>query len=180
MLSVIVAFPKIDDANRIRNILVRNGYEVALSCNNAAQVINLANKLEGGIVVCGYRACGQPYTDLYHYLPSGFSMMLLASPNKLVECYEEDILKVSMPLKINELMRAMESVMYIYRKKRKKENRPKIRTDEEKKVINEAKELLMSNNNMSEEQAHRYIQKISMDSGKQVVETAEMIIMLNS
>lgn len=180
MLSVIVAFPKIDDANRIRNILVRNGYEVALSCNNAAQVINLANKLEGGIVVCGYRLADMPYTDLYHYLPSGFSMMLLASPNKLVECYEEDILKVSMPLKINELMRAMESVMYIYRKKRKKENRPKIRTDEEKKVINEAKELLMSNNNMSEEQAHRYIQKISMDSGKWVVETAEMIIMLNS
>lgn len=34
----------------------------------------------------------------------------------------------------------------------------------------------MSNNNMSEEQAHRYIQKISMDTGKQVVETAEMII----
>ena len=33
---------------------------------------------------------------------------------------------------------------------------------------------------MSEEQAHRYIQKISMDSGKRVVETAEMIIMLNS
>ena len=107
MLSVIVAFPKIDDANRIRNILVRNGYEVALSCNNAAQVINLANKLEGGIVVCGYRLADMPYTDLYHYLPSGFSMMLLASPNKLVECYEEDILKVSMPLKINELMRAM-------------------------------------------------------------------------
>ena len=62
--------------------------------------------------------------------------MLLASPNKLVECYEEDILKVSMPLKINELMRAMESVMYIYRKKRKKRTiRPKIRTDEEKKVM---------------------------------------------
>ncbi len=180
MLSIIVAFPKIDDAGRIRNILVKNGYEVALSCNNAAQVINLANKLEGGIVICGYRLRDMPYIDLYHSLPSGFSMMLLASPDRLIECYEEDILKVSMPLKINEFMRAMESVTYIYRKKRKKINRPKIRTDEEIRVINEAKKLLMDNNNMSEEEAHRYIQKISMDSGNSMNETAEMIIMLNS
>ena len=36
----------------------------------------------------------------------------------------------------------------------------------------------MTNHNMSEEDAHRYIQKISMDSGNSMSETAEMILML--
>lgn len=34
----------------------------------------------------------------------------------------------------------------------------------------------MDRNGMSEEEAHRYIQKTSMDSGTNMVETAEMII----
>ena len=43
-------------------------------------------------------------------------------------------------------------------------------------VINQAKEVLMDKNNMSENEAHRYIQKSAMDSGRTMVETAEMIL----
>ena len=37
----------------------------------------------------------------------------------------------------------------------------------------------MERNNMSEREAHRYIQKCSMDSGTNMVETAWMIISLS-
>ena len=62
MLSVIVAFPKIDDANRIRNILVRNGYEVALSCNNAARLLIWQINLKAALLyaVTGLRTCHIP------------------------------------------------------------------------------------------------------------------------
>ena len=40
------------------------------------------------------------------------------------------------------------------------------------------KRLLMERNGMSEEEAHRYIQKCSMDSGTNLVETAQMVISL--
>ena len=50
-----------------------------------------------------------------------------------------------------------------------------------KKVIHaeleqQAKELLMDRNHLSEEEAHRYIQKCSMDSGTNMVETAQMVL----
>ena len=48
----------------------------------------------------------------------------------------------------------------------------------EKKLITEAKALLMERNHMTEEEAHRYLQKTSMDNGTSLVETAEMIFML--
>ena len=45
-------------------------------------------------------------------------------------------------------------------------------------MIDQAKSLLMERNNMTEEEAHRYIQKCSMDSGTNLIETAQMVISL--
>ena len=47
---------------------------------------------------------------------------------------------------------------------------------EEEAIIKEAKALLMERNRMTEEEAHRYIQKCSMDSGTNMVEMAKMVL----
>jgi len=52
------------------------------------------------------------------------------------------------------------------------------RSEEEKKLIEEAKSLLMERNGMTEEEAHHYLQKTSMDSGTNMVETAQMLFAL--
>lgn len=46
----------------------------------------------------------------------------------------------------------------------------------DEKAIKDAKELLMARNHMTEEEAHRYLQKTSMDSGTNLVETAQMVL----
>ena len=56
----------------------------------------------------------------------------------------------------------------------------KSRSKEQEALIRQAKELLMNRNNMSEEEAHRYLQKSSMDSGTNMVETAEMVLSVMS
>jgi len=62
--------------------------------------------------------------------------------------------------------------------RRKRKEKQKGRTEEERATINKAKQVLMVRNNMTEEEAHRYIQKNSMDSGVNMVEMAEMILNL--
>jgi len=42
-------------------------------------------------------------------------------------------------------------------------------TEKEQKSIDDAKALLMERNHLSEEEAHKYIQKLSMDSGNNLV-----------
>ena len=64
----------------------------------------------------------------------------------------------------------------IERRRRKQKSLPKKRNEEEQKTIDTAKKILMEKNNLSEYEAHRYIQKTSMDSATNMVETAEMII----
>ena len=45
-------------------------------------------------------------------------------------------------------------------------------------MIEQAKAVLMERNSFSEDEAHRYIQKRSMDNGTGLVETAQMILSL--
>ena len=63
--------------------------------------------------------------------------------------------------------------------KKKQKKKPKVRSENDRKVITTAKELLMERNQMTEDEAHHYIQKLSMDSATNMVETAEMILELN-
>ena len=47
---------------------------------------------------------------------------------------------------------------------------------EEAATIAKAKALLMERNSMTEEEAHRYLQKHSMDNSTNMVETAQMVL----
>lgn len=50
MTRIIVAFPKVENGKNIKNVLVRNGYQVVCVCTNGAQVIQEANGLQDGLV----------------------------------------------------------------------------------------------------------------------------------
>jgi response regulator NasT len=177
VLSIIVAFPKMEDAKNIKNALIRNGLEVNATCTTGAQAIGIANELDGGIVVSGYRFSDMHYYELNNYLPKGFEMLLVASAARMEECSANNIICLSMPIKMQDLINTIQMMSYNYNKRKKKEKeKPKTRSEEEKATIYKAKVLLMERNNMSEEEAHRYIQKNSMDSGTNMVEMAEMIL----
>ena len=179
MTNIIVAFPKQDNARNIKKILMRNGYHLEAVCTTGAQVLQNANELEGGIVVCGYRFVDMMYTELHEYLPSHFQMLLVASAANCSERALDGIICLSTPLKVHELLQTVEMMEYTITRRRKKEKlKPRQRTEEEIALINEAKELLMKRNNMTEEEAHRYIQKRSMDNGTNLAETAQIILSL--
>jgi len=176
VFSIIVGFPKLEDANSIKNLLIRNGYNVSESCTLGSQIVTHANDLDEGIVVCGYRFSDMHYSELYNYLPKGFEMLLIASPEKL-EFSQKNIVCLPMPIKTNDLLNTIQMMSYQYQKRKKKDkDRPKERTDVERELIKKAKMVLMDRNNMSEDEAHRYLQKTSMDSGTNLVEMSEMVL----
>lgn len=156
----------------------RNGYDDILACNNASQVIAAANESDGGVVLCGYRLADMHYRELYGYLPREFQMLLVASPARLQECSIGNIMCLAMPIHTHELVSTLETMPLELSRplRRSRKPQPKKRTQKEQKTIEDAKALLMERNNLSEEEAHKYIQKLSMDSGNNLVETAEMIL----
>jgi response regulator NasT len=175
--SIIVAFPKAEDGKSIRNLLARHGYEVAAVCTLGSQVLNNADMLHSGIIVSGYKFSDMYYSELKESLSSDFDMLLLASERVCRECSTKDVVCVSQPLKVQDLMSTLEMMcMNQARRRKKMRSKPRVRSEEEKKILWEAKETLMERNQMTEEEAHKYIQKCSMDSGTSLVETAQMVL----
>jgi len=177
VFSIIVGFPKYEDANNIKNVIARNGFNCSEACTLGSQIVSMANNLDEGIVVCGYRFSDMHCSELNNYLPKGFEMLLIASPEKLEFCQENNIVCLPMPIKTHDLLNTLQMMSYQYQRKKKKEkDRPKERSQEEKALIRKAKMVLMDRNNMTEEEAHRYLQKTSMDSGTNMVEMSEMVL----
>lgn len=177
MTSILIVFPKAEDGKSIRNLLVRHGYDVAAVCTLGSQVLNDIDMMNSGIIICGYKFADMYYTELMSSLPPGFDMLLMASERVCRECPNPDIVCVTMPLKVQDLMSTLEMMcMNQMRRKKRLRSKPKQRTETEKKILWEAKEILMERNHMTEEEAHRYIQKCSMDSGTSLTETAQMVI----
>lgn len=177
MINVIVVFPKLDDAKKIRNLLVRNGIEVTAVCNSGAQVFQYTDSIEDGIVVTGYRLVDMICSELRSNLPKDFQILLLASQSHMQEFAGDDMAYLPMPVKAYDLVNAIEDMYMVITKRRKKRReKPKVRSVEERAVIEHAKTRLMREKDFTEEEAHRYLQKISMDSGRNLVETCQMLI----
>lgn len=179
MTKIIVAFSKPGDAKNIKNILMRSGFQVVAVCTSGGQVLTCMEDLNGGIIVSGYRFEDMLYRDILDYMPKEFEMLLVASPNRFGGMMPQGIACLPMPLKVQVLVDTLEEMCESQTsRKKKRKKQPVQRSEEETKLILEAKELLMERNRMAELEAHRYLQKCSMDSGTNMVETAQMVISL--
>lgn len=189
MTGIVVVFPRMEDARAIKNLLVKSGFAVHAVATTGAQAITSLEDLDDGIVVSGYKLADMMYHELSECLPERFMMLLLASRQHLSECgYNRNrecdcdagnLTCLSMPMKVHELVDAVRGLeRQCERNRKKRRENPREKSPEEIALIEQAKELLMEKRGMTEMQAHKYLQKCSMDSGRSIAESAQMVLML--
>ena len=178
MFSIIVAFPKIEDANRIKSMLTRSGFQVYCVCTNGAMAIQTAEELDNGILISGCKFHDMTCREIKENLPIQISMLVLAS-KRVWEVYGGDnIFFLEMPIKAHDLINTLNMMIQVSEKYRKKRKINKNNNSDKNKIILKAKIALMEKNKLSEEEAYRYIQKSSMDSGNNMSDTAAMLLSL--
>ncbi len=181
MQNIIIAFAKQTDVQNFKSILLRGGFEPAYTCTTGAQVLTAMENLGSGVVVCGYRLGDMLCTELAGDMPEYFQMLLVASPNKADEMtFSEKVVYLPTPLKKTDFYSTLTLMVEGVQKRRKKiKEKRRFRSSEDQRIVDEAKALLMERHKMTEPEAHKYLQKCSMDSGTSLLETAEMVISLN-
>lgn len=179
MVNIVVAFSRPEDGRNIKNILTKNGLPVAVSCTSGAQVLANADDLRNGIVVSGFRYGDMTCRQLRRQLPPDFDIIVIASPSKWSGEDMGELYCLPAPFKMADLVTSVRKLEKLQTERRRMRRRhPVKRSEEEQKVIDKAKELLMSRNGMTEPEAHRYLQKCSMDSGTGLLEAAQMVLRL--
>ena len=178
-MNIIFVFPKQETAKSLRSILRKAGYTVDALCTTVAQALQAASEFDSGIIVSNYRLVDGMAIELYEQAGERFQFLMIG-PKDYVDAREvSDIFSLTTPLHVSELCETMEVMSMAYARWRKKARaKPRLRGEAEQETIDQAKLLLMERNGLTEAEAHRYIQKASMDSGTGVVETASMILSL--
>jgi len=152
MSVIVVVLPKLEDAKKIRKILLGHGFSHVFAYSSAALALS-------------------------ENLPKYFEFVLMGSA-EVIGGTEGDVLSLTIPLKVHDLVNTANMVIQQLEKRMEREKRPKRRSEREQNYIRNAKFLLMERNHLTEEEAYRYIQKCSMDNGTNMVETAQMILTL--
>ncbi len=181
MACIIIALPKREDARRIAGVVRKRMPELEIYlCSSASSVLREANERDGGVVLCTARTKDMSYADLSEYLPQYFGLIVMTSQDG-VEQLNPRMRVLQLPLRTGDLFQMLESLLGGSKREQKPKKKIVTKRDEEQKlVITQAKELLMRTKDMTEPEAYRYIQKESMNQGRTMVESAQMILLLNN
>ncbi len=182
MQNVIIAYSNLQAAQKIRAVLAANDFTVTGVCSSAAQALARASEREeGGVVVSGYRFPDMTAITMASMLPASYAVLLLLTPSQADVRAVTGLSCIDLPVNKEVLVEQLKRMMDAQRRKAAerrsgKERRPVEKSEEARRMIAQAKELLMQRDHLSEAQAHRYIQKKSMDAGKRTEDTAKEIL----
>lgn len=172
MGKIVLAFSKEDTAEKFRHMLEGSEHEVVAVCHSNAEILRVISDLDELLIIMGYKLPDAVVDEVAENLGEGQKLMAITRFERRELISNDDIFVVTLPINRQTLLSAIETLWGAIERLRHK---PK-RSPEDERIIEKAKLLLMDNYNMSEFQAHRFIQKRSMDTGSKFIDTARIIL----
>ena len=174
MDTVIVAFENPAMGERFGDVLESTGTAKCLTCRSGDQVRRLLNKQQVYCVICSPHLSDGPAEWLYEDLPPSCSLLLVGPQHVLDACTGRDLFKLPTP---NRKEEAVTTARLLIQFGRRMERfvRPR-RSSAEQEIVDRAKRLLMERKGLTEDEAHRAIQRRSMDGGLRMTQAARQVI----
>lgn len=172
MGKIVLAFSKDDTAEKLRRMLNSGGHDVIAVCHSHAEILRTISELDEVLVIMAYKLPDAVADDVAYSMSEKQKLISLVRAERRDMIRNEDILTVPLPVNRQELLSAIDMLWGTIERIKHRAKR----SEEEQKIIEKAKLFLMENYQMSEAQAHRFIQKRSMDSGEKFIDTARTIL----
>lgn len=174
MARTIVAFERGETRDKIAQLLESAGIPVRFCHKSGAEVIRSVKRMGSGVVVCGHKLSDMPIDLLAHELRGQARFLVLAKPAQLALCEDPSLFKLPSPISPGELRGAL-NILIQMDELDAKETIPQ-RSEADNELIARAKERLMESHGFTEDQAHRYLQKVSMKTGEKLAATARRVL----
>lgn len=171
MERVVLAFSREEIAQKIKHMLDGTGYEVCAVCCSEYELLRYTADLDVALVIMGYKLGGELADNIAAELPPGIKLISIVKAENRGMIENDEIFVLPLPVNRQSLLSAIEIFLGAIDRRRKTRRDPK-----EEKIIDRAKLYLMEKHRMTEEQAHRFIQKRSMDTGAKFIDTARLIL----
>ncbi len=178
MSSIVVANSSPDRAKRIAAALHSGGLFVSCVCTAGAQVIGFAARhYHGGVVVCGMKLRDMPALSLPQMVGAKYDFVFLVGPQFGGTGSPLPPVSLMLPVRRKSLVDTVGMLLNLADATPPAVGREMSGENfDAREAVSRAKGLLIERNGMTERQAHRFIQKKSMDFGRKMAETALIIL----
>ena len=174
MTRIVVAFTGEELRQKTLRLLASEGLEAAAVCASGAEVIRTVRQMGSAAVICGFRLRDMTADALASDLRGLAAVMAVAKASHLELCGGENLFKLPVPASRAEFSATL-ALLLDFEASHLRHPTSR-RREEERLLIRRAKELLMDVNRMTEEEAHRLLQRRSMERGVPLAEAAGWVI----
>lgn len=180
MENIIIGFTDREKAELIRDIVAKGGFYNAIICTSGDEILRTANESGGGVIICGYKISGMIHTEIYELMPESFGMLVLLSRKQADLVDNQDIFSLVLPVTKNDVVKTVKMILSFKQENSRKAAYEKSdksqRSDSDRIIIERAKLYLMNKYKITEDAAHRFMQKQSMNHGMKMVDTAKNLL----
>lgn len=166
--NIIVAFATKKACNTICNILKNNGIYCDNIVHTVANIRIISTYYENGIIICGGSFADEPIFSLIDDLCHRFKFIVIEKCDSINAQYNDKVYRLFLPIRQEELLLNVHICIENFQIKSKNE------------YIEKAKKILFLKYNFTENNAHKYIQNLSMKYKKKSEEIAKLIIKKNT
>lgn len=170
MTKFAVAFHDTETAERIASLLRESGYDVIRTCSSADEVRRTFRMIQDGILIAGARLRNRSLDEVAADLNEHVEILCLCRPDQFSQISSEKIFRQAMPVTRSALIAWADMLEQLHYQRMPQ------RPQSDRQMISEAKELIMEQKQMDETEAHRYLQRLSMNFGLPMAKVAERII----
>ena len=173
MERVIVAFTGERMRRKCLGLLGMEGWE-AVVCASGAEVVRTARQMGSALVICGFYLPDMTADTLAAELRGTAAVLVISRASYLDLCGGENLYKLPLPASRAEFLASLRLLLEF--ESAHLRHPASQRGEESRRLIQRAKTLLMEVNRMTEEEAHRFLQRRSMERGTPLAETARRVV----
>lgn len=178
MIRTIIALNDEAQAQSMTQALVHRGITVRYRCQSGSEVLRAVKEMGGGVIICSFKLRDMTAKELADRLAGQALILVLAKGNTLALCDHDDLFTLAVPVRPSELIGAVNMLLQMDAM-RVAQRIPK-RSTSAQETINKAKKLLMRRYNMTEPEAHHYLQQHSMRAGVRMEDIARDLLNSNA
>lgn len=167
MRNIIIAYPVKNVALKLRSLLEDEGLHVSCICATGSSVLSISQDMREGVIVCAEMLSDMSAGNIAEHLPSDFDVVALSKNG--MQSYMGNLIYLPLPVNRDEFV----STVSILASSTSAFTR---RSSDDAEIISKAKLIIMDRMNMTETQAHKYLQNESMKKSKKLVKLAQEII----
>ena len=170
MARIVIASAADAAREHLSQLLISSGFSIFRCCASGSELRRTLNECEDGVVIMMGPLPGCKPDELQWDYSERIQILLIAKPAVLESCEAPGIFRLALPASSQAVIGAVDMLNQLHQMRLPK------RMGDEKQIVEQAKQLLMKRQSLTEPEAHRALQKYAMNHGMKMADYAAQIV----